>query len=63
MNDQRIEVLNTSDCRNLKHFNTLPTTPRVIFISQKYIRVIVAFNALDLAVLIASQSLNLDLDA
>ena len=64
MNDQGIEVLNTSDCRNLRHFNTSPTTPRVEFICQKLIRVIVALNASDLAILIEFQPLSwiFDLD-
>ena len=62
MNDQGIEVLNTSDCRNLKHFNTSSTTPRLVFISQKYTIVVAALNASNLVVLIESQLLDLDLD-
>ena len=57
-----IEILNASDTKILWHVNILPTTPRVEFISQKLIRVVAAFNASDLAVLIESQPLDLDLD-
>ena len=52
INDQGIEVLNTSECENFKHFNYILTIPRVEFISQKLIIVVVALNASDLAVLI-----------
>ena len=62
MNDQGIEVLNTSDCKNLNYFNTSSTTPRVDFISQKLIRVIAALNTSNLAVLIESQPVDLNLD-
>ena len=57
-----IEVLNTSDTNILWHFNTVPTTPKVEYISKKLIRVIATFNASDLAILIESQLLDLDLD-
>ena len=40
----------------------LPKPPRVEFIIQKLIRVIVVFNAYDLTILIESQPLDLDLD-
>ena len=54
--------MNTSVDRILWHFNILPTTPRVEFISQNLNRVVATFNASDLAVLIESQPLDLDLD-
>ena len=62
MNEQMIEVLNTSDSRILWHFNASPITSMIEFISQKLIRVITALNAFDLAILIESQPLDLDLD-
>ena len=62
MNDQGIEVFNTSDCMNLKHLNTSPTTPRLVFISQKFIKVVATLNASHGAVLIISQPLDLNLD-
>ena len=52
MNDQEIEVLNTNEYRNFKRFNTILTIPRVEFISQKLIIVIVALNASYLSILI-----------
>ena len=54
--------MNTSDTKFLWHLNILSTTPRFEFISQKLIRVVAAFNASDLAVLIKSQPLDLNLD-
>ena len=54
MNAQRIEVVNTVECRNYKHFNTSPTTLRLVFISQTKIRVVTALNAIDIALLIES---------
>ena len=57
-----IEVLNTSVNRILLHFNTLPTTSRVEFISQNLNKVVAAFNTSDLVILIGSQLLNLDLN-
>ena len=54
--------MNTSDTKILWHFDTFSTTPRVEFISQKLIKVVAAFNASDLVVLIESQPLDLDLD-
>ena len=47
--NQKIEVLNARKYIKFRHFNTLPTTPRVEFISPKHIRVIAALNAIDLA--------------
>ena len=49
INEQIIEVPNTSDTRILWHFNTFSTIPTVEFISQKLIRVVAAFDASDLA--------------
>ena len=57
-----IEVLNTIVSIILWHFNSLPITTRVEFISQNLNRVVAAFYAFDLAVLIESQPLDLDLD-
>ena len=57
-----IEALNTIINRILWQFNILPTTPRIEFISQNMKIVVAAFNASDLAVLIESQTLDLDLD-
>ena len=54
--------MNTSVDRMLWHFNTLPITPRIEFTSQNLNRVVAAFNASDLAILIESQPLDLDLD-
>ena len=54
--------MNTSVDMFLWHFNILPTTPRVEFISQNLNKVVAAFNASNLAILIESQPLDLDLD-
>ena len=54
--------MNTNVDRILWYFNTLSTNPRIEFISQKLNRVVVAFNAFDLAILIDSQTLDRDLD-
>ena len=54
--------MNTSVNEFLWYFNTLPTTLRIEFISPNLNRVVVAFNASDLVVLIESQPLDLDLD-
>ena len=62
INDQGIEVLNTRVDEFLWHFNIFPTTPRVEFISPILNIVVAALNAFDLAVLIESQPLCLDLD-
>ena len=43
----------------LQYFSS---NPKVEFISQKLIRVVAAFNTSDLAILIESQPLDLDLD-
>ena len=53
--------MNISVDKFLWHFNTLPTTPRIEFISPNMNRVIAAFNDFDLVVLIESQPLDLDL--
>ena len=55
--EQRIEVLNASKYGKLEHSNTIPTIPRVEFISQKLIIVIVALNASDLAILMNTMHL------
>ena len=46
MNAQKIEVMNTSNDRELKHFNTCPTISRVDFISPDMKMDVVALNAL-----------------
>ena len=51
INDQGIEVLNTSVDEFLWHFNTFPTTAWIEFISQILNLVVVALNASDLAIL------------
>ena len=54
--------MNTSVDKILWHFNTFPTTPRIEFISPNLNRIIVAFNASDIAAMTSSQPLDLDLD-
>ena len=62
MNNQGIEVLKVTVDEFLWHFNILPITPRIEFISSNMNRVVAALNASNLAVLIESQPLDLDLD-
>ena len=54
--------MNTSVDKTIWHFNTLPITPMIEFTSQNLNRVIAAFSASDLTILIESQPLDLDLD-
>ena len=54
MNAQSIEVVNTSECRNYKHFNTFSTASSLVFISQGHIGVVSELNAYDIAILIES---------
>ena len=54
--------MNTSVDEFLWHLNIFPTTPRIEFICPNLNRVVTALNSYDLAILIESQSLDLDLN-